>query len=406
MSQITLRPTGAGDETNIPAQVPDSGYHFDKMDEVVADDAATIVSSAAAAIWYRDLYAMADTSQGGTINWVRVYMRVYAAIEGYARTALKSGSTVYEGSVISAPQAWTDYYTQYATMDGVAWTWAKVNAAQAGLSLAGTDAKLSGSSGTQTWLVVDFTDSTPQTLYPSGIDQAQAVGAPSLVLFIKSSGIEQALGVGEPVLAMGALIILPVSASVAASLGVPSLTFPQFISPPGIVQAIIVPEPIVFDVGQLKPEGIAQQISIGSPSLYKYVWHVVLDGQYATETPRINRTYIVGRDQYGNPVYGSAIESSEVDLVGERLDFQQEVAIPTESQAASMATAILGKMRLTKARGVILIPPNCGQELFDVVQISDAGANQSAVSFRVVGIRFEYNPKQARFEHRLILGAP
>jgi hypothetical protein len=63
-------------------------------------------------------------------------------------------------------------------------------------------------------------------------------------------------------------------------------------------------------------------------------------------------------------------------------------------------------MRLRGKGGVILIPPNCGQELFDVVQISDAGANQSAVTFRVVGIRFEYNPKQARYQHKLILGAP
>jgi len=41
-----------------------------------------------------------------------------------------------------------------------------------------------------------------------------------------------------------------------------------------------------------------------------------------------------------------------------------------------------------------------------VVQITDAGANQSAVKFRVVGIRFEYHPEQARYEHKLILGAP
>jgi hypothetical protein len=100
------------------------------------------------------------------------------------------------------------------------------------------------------------------------------------------------------------------------------------------------------------------------------------------------------------------VDSTELDLVGERLDFQQELAIPTTYQAESMASAVLSKMRLTKTRGVILIPPNCGQELFDTMQISDSGANQYAVKLRVVGIRFEYNQKQARFEHRLILGLP
>jgi hypothetical protein len=76
------------------------------------------------------------------------------------------------------------------------------------------------------------------------------------------------------------------------------------------------------------------------------------------------------------------------------------------ARAADVANAILSKMRLTGKRGVILIPPNCGQELFDVVQITDSGANQPAVKFRVVGLRFEYLPKQARYQHRLILGAP
>ena len=134
--------------------------------------------------------------------------------------------------------------------------------------------------------------------------------------------------------------------------------------------------------------------------------HVILDGQYTTETPEINRAFVIGRDAYGNPVWGEAQDSTEIGLVGERLDFQQELAIPTTAQATSTAEAILSKMRLTTKRGVILIPPNCGQELFDTVELSDAGANQAAVKFRVVGIRFEYSPKQAKYEHRLILGAP
>jgi len=203
----------------------------------------------------------------------------------------------------------------------------------------------------------------------------------------------------------GILVVTPSSIVQPTALGTPSLLYPQFISPSSISQPISIGIPTVSTPLFILPQSIIQQILIGSPRITRYVYHVILDGQYATETPGINRTYIIGRDQYGNPVYGSAIESSEVDLVGERLDFQQEVAIPSESQAADMATAILSKMRLTKARGVILIPPNCGQELFDVVQISDSGANQSAVKFRVVGIRFEYDQKQAKYEHKLILGA-
>ena len=205
----------------------------------------------------------------------------------------------------------------------------------------------------------------------------------------------------------------------------------QYVLPDGIAQPVAVGSPIVYFVGTVYPPGIAQQIgygvptilggipsgviwvpsvvqpiSIGTPTLYKYVWHVVLDGNYATSSVRTNRAYVIGRDSNGNPVYGTAVDSTELGLVGERLDFQQELAVPTSSQAESVANAILSKMRLNKARGVILIPPNCGQELWDVVQLSDKQANQTAVSFRVVGLRFQYHPTQANYYHKLILGAP
>jgi len=225
-----------------------------------------------------------------------------------------------------------------------------------------------------TWEVVtdwdfvfeDWGEPLLQTLYPSGVDQPIVIGSP-IVYFVGTvypSGIAQVVAYGIP----------------AVLGGIPS--------------------------GIIWPDGIAQPVAFGKPAIYKYVWHVVLDGQYTTATPPTNRAFVIGRDDYGNPVWGEAHDTDESSLVGERLDFSQELAIPTTSQAAATAEAILSKMRLNKARGVILIPPNCGQELFDTVELSDKGANQSAVKFRVVGIRFEYNPKQSKYEHKLILGAP
>jgi hypothetical protein len=223
---------------------------------------------------------------------------------------------------------------------------------------------------------------------------------------ITPSSISQPITYGTPeVIITSALIIQPSSILQVVAIGTPILRYPQTISPQSISQSIAYGTPGVGIFGIIVPQSIIQQISIGSPTILKYVWHVILDGQYATETPEVNRAYIIGRDQYGNPVYGTAVDATEGALVGERLDFQQDCAIPLTAQAAEVAAAILSKMRITGKKGLILIPPNCGQELFDVVQITDSGANQSAVKFRVVGIRFEYNPRQARYEHKLILGA-
>jgi hypothetical protein len=242
-------------------------------------------------------------------------------------------------------------------------------------------------------------------LSPSSISQPLSYGSPKLTLTIKPSSIVQPIAYGMPTVLTSALIIQPSSIVQSIVIGTPTLRYPQTISPSSIIQSISVGTPWVGIIGIIMPQGIVQPVAIGTPTILKYVWHVILDGQYATETPEKNRLFVIGRDAYGNPVWGEAQDSTEVGLVGERLDFQQELAIPTTAQATSTAEAILSKMRLTGKRGVILIPPNCGQELFDTVELSDAGANQSAVKFRVVGIRFEYNPTQGHYHHKLILGA-
>jgi len=234
-------------------------------------------------------------------------------------------------------------------------------------------------------LVIEYTP-PPQIIYPVTIQSQEAVGSPT----IEVEGIQ----------------ISPVTIPSAEAVGMPALLYHQSIATATIPSAEAVGIPSIGVIGYILPVTIPSQEVVGVPTILKYVWHVILDGNYITETPETNRMFVIGRDDYGNPVWGEAHDSDESGLVGERLDFQQELAIPSSSQAAAAAEAILAKMRLTKARGVILIPPNCGQELFDVVELSDAGANQEAVKFRVVGIRFEYQPRQARYEHRLILGAP
>ena len=243
-------------------------------------------------------------------------------------------------------------------------------------------------------------------LSPSSINQPVGYGSPQLNLSIQPSSIVQSIVYGTPIIDTGQIIIQPSSIVQVVAIGIPALRYPQAISPSSIIVTIAYGTPSVGILGIIMPQSIVQPVAIGTPTILKYVWHVILDGQYLSESPNINRAYIIGRDANGNPVWGEAHDSAESGLVGERLDFTQELAIPTTAQAGDVASAILAKMRLMGKRGVILIPPNCGQELFDVVQISDAGANQSAVTFRVVGLRFEYNPKQARYQHKLILGAP
>ena len=134
--------------------------------------------------------------------------------------------------------------------------------------------------------------------------------------------------------------------------------------------------------------------------------HVILDGKYASLSAELNSSYVIGRDAAGNPVYGSSTDNTELGLVGERLDFDLALEVPTETQAAAVAAAILDKRRLKVSKGYLVIPYSCGVELWDVVKVTDAPANQQEASYRITGIRMEYHPRQSRFQHKLTLGAP
>ena len=140
-------------------------------------------------------------------------------------------------------------------------------------------------------------------------------------------------------------------------------------------------------------------------SVYSYGQeHVVLDGQYGSDAPEINRIYIIGRDRDGNPVFGEATDSGDVDLVGERLDFHVQQPVHSQTMATNTAQSVISKMRLTRQWGSITVPPNCGQELWDVIDVTDSLCARSSAKYRVVGTRLTYEQSQAKYLHRLILG--
>ena len=137
---LTLRPNGAGDETNITLQTLSGTFHYDKVDEVVADENATMVYTSAIG-WERDLYALPNhSSESGTIKSVKVYARCWAfgdPTQASLKIAVKTGGTVYAGEEQTITISWANYSTTWALNPGTGlpWTWAEIDALQAGVSL-------------------------------------------------------------------------------------------------------------------------------------------------------------------------------------------------------------------------------------------------------------------------------
>ena len=164
MATETLRPNAAGDETAIPIQHPDSTYHWDKVDEVEADDDTTYVSSVDSEAWQRDLYNLPAHSVGsGTISKITIRLRIYYGnVFDYAKACLKTGGTVYEsGNLPTINDAWESVSWEQATnpKTGVAWTWDDIDALQVGATIFSEDGYVRV---TQIYVEVEYASSYSQ----------------------------------------------------------------------------------------------------------------------------------------------------------------------------------------------------------------------------------------------------
>jgi hypothetical protein len=143
-SEILL-PNGTGDDTNIPVHFPDFGEHWDKVDDLPADDGETYLATSSQALWKRDLYNLTNHREAEgyeTVSSISVYFRFAATGEYNARAkaAIKTHGKVYQGYIET--QHGTDFATRsYDWAKNPAtnetWTWEEIDALQAGVSIMG-----------------------------------------------------------------------------------------------------------------------------------------------------------------------------------------------------------------------------------------------------------------------------
>lgn len=73
--------------------------------------------------------------------------------------------------------------------------------------------------------------------------------------------------------------------------------------------------------------------------------------------------------------------------------------------AQKRAEALLRKSAMESVGGQIIVPLNCGQELYDVITISDGRCGISNRKYRVLGIESRYDCLQNIYQQKLMLGA-
>ncbi len=141
-------------------------------------------------------------------------------------------------------------------------------------------------------------------------------------------------------------------------------------------------------------------------SVYAYGQsHATFGGKYRAGAWAANRVQVEGYD----PVAGERILQenfawSQVDKLYDRLSQLEDRNIDTTAKAQQRGDAYLREAEIEAGSGTLSIPVNCGQQLYDVIDITDSRAGLSAAKKRVLGLTLIYEAGKGQYQHQLTLG--
>jgi len=163
-----------------------------------------------------------------------------------------------------------------------------------------------------------------------------------------------------------------------------------------------VPDKLVFR-GQ---EAFTKNPLADEESCYSYgTDHAILAGNYC-EQVFTSRAQAIGRDTDDNRILEEALDWDFLQLAIDILEQDYDPNLQTAARAQERADALLREASLRAERGNLVIPTNVGQELLDVVEVTDERCGISQEKYRVQAIQTDYDRRQGKYEQRLTIGAP
>jgi len=133
--------------------------------------------------------------------------------------------------------------------------------------------------------------------------------------------------------------------------------------------------------------------------------HRILAGDYRLSTP-LTHARAIGRDASDANIIASAFDWDNLELAIDNFQPDYDPNLENADRAQERADAILRKESLRAKRGNLVVPVNCGQELYDVITVTDERCGISSKLYRVMAIQADYSRREARYTQRLTLAAP
>ena len=134
--------------------------------------------------------------------------------------------------------------------------------------------------------------------------------------------------------------------------------------------------------------------------------HSIFEGKYLNRGFEANHVQVEGYDESsGEPIIVNTFAWPEIESGRERMLRVQDKNLGTVAEAGTRGDAYLRKAESGSISGVIKVSLNCGQELYDVIEITDSLAGLATAKRRVVGISALYDTRKGLYEQKLYLGA-
>jgi len=103
-------------------------------------------------------------------------------------------------------------------------------------------------------------------------------------------------------------------------------------------------------------------------------------------------------------IIADSFEWDEIERLGDRWEQIADSNINSAALAQTRGEVYLRKAVIYTVSGYIRVPVNCGQQLYDVIDITDRLAGLETSRRRILGISLLYDTERGIYEQRLVLG--
>ncbi len=139
---------------------------------------------------------------------------------------------------------------------------------------------------------------------------------------------------------------------------------------------------------------------VSDSAVYAYgTDHPILRARYASAGLSANRAQV-----FGPALMAERFDWGDIDDQLDRLRQVHDLNLTSVSLAEDRAEDTLRQEELSLAEGELVTPVNCGQELYDVVSVTDSNVGLTAAKYRLSGLELKYSRRgRAAYEQRLLL---